>query len=356
MKWFREYIVTFKGVPEVSETQLTRVDTGENKVEARVGYLIEAMVDGIQSPVGSSGPEPVEYVKIYVDDDDVMTFFNVHARADRNPLPAYNKYISTEVRKVVGELFGNPLYVLFGRTPSEKARLAANALWFKPIKRITVTAKASGTVTQPVVVKLRVIEYSPETLRKILDGLSLTIREDVYDPRLGYGISVMKTIPNVVEEWGNLPGGVRQEDAIVMPFTRWSVNATKISVGVDYELSHDQKQVPSVYNDMKFVPEEDEAWIIKRIGVIPHENSQELWVKTPEGDIPDPHWRIEPEYNDLPFPGQDPDAKAPMRALTYPLIIAKYEHIFVTKTAKGSIPADGQYIVVTGKYIKGKKF
>ena len=354
-KWFREYEVTFKGTPSDTETSLTRVDNGMNIVEPGAGYKMEVLIDGIEAPVTGGTPEQIEWVKVKVDDEDIIKFVFLPGSADKNILPAYNKYIDLNVRKVIGEVFGMPLYALGDIPVSQRPFALFNARWLKPVKRISVTAKAvsGATITNPVIVKLRVVEYSPETIERILGGRTLHLRWSRYDPRLDYRVTVEKEIRDVVEEWANLPGGLRQKEQIVMPFIRWSTNAQSISVGENYPYSFSMGKVTYAENDLDFEPERGEAWIIKRIGVIPHSNSQELWINTPEGDIPDPHWRIEPQWNDLPFPGQDPDANAPMRSLPTDLMIAKIKHTFYTKTSKGTIPAGGQFIAVSGVYVKG---
>ena len=119
-------------------------------------------------------------------------------------------------------------------------------------------------------------------------------------------------IPATKENWGKLIGGQDQDgksgsEIIVKKLLRWARNAKATTANTRYTLEEENSNVDSEYNNMKFDLDDDELYIINKLGVIAGTNHQQTFIRVNDIDILDAY--TSPNYNPLIF-GRDTETAA----------------------------------------------
>jgi len=110
-----------------------------------------------------------------------------------------------------------------------------------------------------------------------------------------------KSVPVSLERWNELPGGLAQSKPMIMPWFTYARNAVATTVNQWYDFEYPSKATWDWMNLSWNLVNKDSAYLVKALGVIPHDNSKALRLYI-EGRITNPEFitRPLPERNYFP--------------------------------------------------------
>lgn len=255
---------------------LWRPTAQDGNAELDSHEVAEVVYLEIIPPVNAGTPEPLESIKLILDDQDYGDYIHLLGTDDYLVAPPktnlFNGLLAFGTPMVYAVKSGAPL--LEGTCP-------------KYAKNVKIETKAgAGGITQSYRVRLWGYRYPAQELIRLIGsvGGSVSIKEE----RTNREFMTEKAAVVVSwETWTQLPGGPNQAMPRINSFIRYARNANATTPNVPYQLRYDTEDVLNREENLYFPYDiENKVLVVKGLGVRAPANLKEIWLSIDGKDRP----------------------------------------------------------------------